>query len=667
MSRGRQRSCGRAAAPLAAAGLCLALLLVGVPRQSPLSATANTPGSSDAVDTDPAAQPVDGGGQQVLADRVQVLSITQDEGWIELDIAVPATVGALAPVASNFAVTDDGARVSLSVTPVADPTEVILALDTSGSMRGAPLDAARAAASDFVARLPPGTRVGLVGFGQEVSVALAPDEDRSDLIAALAGVEAGGETALWDALVTAADLAGTGGGDRPFVVVLSDGDDTVSRASQAEAVQQLRATSAVLYAVAIESPDTDLEALAQAVGAVGGQFLTTDVDQLDGLYRDIAGRLTNRYRLRFAPVADGRRTVVVSVAVDGAVATAQVVVSGPTGSGPTAAGGPVDDGGGPGSAGEVLGGPGWLASPTLLPIGVGTIFLALLLTGLVLARPSRQIQLQAATRADRLAGFHARLGASLDRLVSRHRLGQQLDASLDAADISLRPGELLVGLAGLALPIVLGSAAVGQPLIGLAIVLVVVLGAVFVIRTKATRRRDHFAEQLTDTLGIMAGSLRAGQSLPRSIEMVATEAPAPTGQEFHRISFEIRVGRDLTESMREASARMRSQDLEWLAQAVDINRELGGDLTEILDNVAGTIRERRTVARQIQALSAEGRATGWMLQSMPIVLFLFSWWRTPEHTATMLEEPTGRVLLGLAVSGLVVGHLWIRRLVKPRF
>ena len=83
--------------------------------------------------------------------------------------------------------------------------------------------------------------------------------------------------------------------------------------------------------------------------------------------------------------------------------------------------------------------------------------------------------------------------------------------------------------------------------------------------------------------------------------------------------------------------------------------------------MADTIRERRTVARQVNALSAEGRATGWLLLAMPIAMFLFSWWRTPETMATMFREPVGRLLLGIAVAGIVVGHFWIRRLVRLRF
>ncbi|MEM9563785.1 MAG: type II secretion system F family protein, partial [Actinomycetota bacterium] len=377
---------------------------------------------------------------------------------------------------------------------------------------------------------------------------------------------------------------------------------------------------------------------------------------------------------RFDLAGDGARTVVVSVAVDGSVATARVVIDGPSGTPPGddenddrggAAGvptGPSDP-----SPSVVVASTGFWSDARLLPIGLGAVFASLFVVGLLAARPAARIRLEAASSADRLAGFHTRLGNAVDRLVSRHALGRRLDLQLDAANISLRAGEFVIGWVAIAIPLALVLAATGRPLVGLLVLVVLVAATVGTLRVRAERRRTRFADQLTDTLAILASSLRAGQSLPRSVELVATESPAPTGPEFHRIAFEVRVGRDLTESMRDAADRLQSPDLAWLAQAVDINRELGGDLTQILDNVAGTIRERRTVARQIEALSAEGRATGWMLEGMPVVLFFFSWWRTPQHIDRLLNETAGRILLGIALSGMVIGHLWIRRLVRLRY
>ncbi len=633
--------------------------------------------SSVGADVEPAPAPD-------LADRIQILGIdetpTEDGAEVVLEVAVPPAIGRLVASDENFAVTDGGPLVDVVVAPVTTASDTVIVLDTSGSMRGSALTAAKVAASSFVEALPEDTRVGLISFGETVKTHQSPTLDRPGLLAELDALEAtGDETVLWDALTVAAELVGGSATGHSSIVVLSDGDDTNSTVGPAEVVDRIGSGSSVLYAVAIESPDTDLIALEETVGQVDGQFLaTTDIEQLDSLYADIAGRLANRYELRFASAQVGERTVVVSVASDGGVATARTtigqgtrVVDGGSTPDPAAPSGTpplvlnIDDQ-------PVLGvvaatPPGRFADPTMFWIGLGSIFAALAIVGLNFARPRAPVRLNAAASVDRIGGVNARLGQSVDRLISSHDRGHRFDARLEAADINLRPGEfVLMWFLGTTAATFTGFAIFG---VAFAVFTAVAsaLVAFLVLSIRSGRRRARFADQLTDTLGIMASSLRSGQSLPQSVELVASEAPSPTAEEFHRIAFEIRVGMDLTDSIRDAAARVASPDLEWLAQAVDINRELGGDLTEILDNVATTIRERRTVARQIDALSAEGRASGWVLLAMPIALFLFSWWRTPDSIQTMVSEPIGRILLGVAVSGMVVGHLWVRRLVKFKF
>ena len=619
-----------------------------------------------------------------LDERIQILDVEESASEIVLEVAVPPSIGRLAPVEANFAVTDGGQLVGLAVEPIEAPADTVIALDASGSMRGSALEAAKTAAAAFLDTLPAQARVGLLSFGDTVVTHRAPTLDRAALLADLARLEAGGDqTVLWDALVAAADLAGSADG-RSAVVVLSDGDDTASAADPQEAVRRLGAGAVSLYAVAIESPDTDLAALEEAAQLAGGQFLaTSDLDRLGTLYTDIAGRLANRYRLRFAPAGSGQRTVVVSVAAAGdRVATARITVGrggagpGTTLADPTPAGDPAGAAGGGDPSDPVdevvLGpvtapAPGLLAAPELRWVGLGSLFTALALVGAIVTRPSGRVRLNAAAGADRLGGMNARLGQAADRFISRHDRGGRIDSRLEAAEVNLRPGEFAVAwLVPTALAALVAWLLAG-PALAPVVVAVSVVAVVVLLRVRASRLRGRFADQLTETLSIMAGSLRAGQSLPRAIELVVTEAPSPTAEQFHRIAFEVRVGRDLTESIEDAATRMASPDLLWLAKAVDINRELGGDLSEIMDNVAATIRERRTVARRIDALSAEGRATAWLLLSMPVALFLFSWWRTPDNIQLLLTEPIGRVLLGAAVTGMVLGHLWIRHLVKPRY
>jgi tight adherence protein B len=625
-----------------------------------------------ALETGASAQPSPTGSGRDPDGQIQILGVEQSEDEVILELAVPPAFGRVAPVDRNFGVTDGGQRVKFTVAPLEGALDTVLVIDTSGSMRGPALAAAKAAARSFIAAVPNDTRVGLVSFGESVLIHQKPTLDRASLLADLDRLDtADGETALWDALVAAADLVDGSAGGQSSVVVLSDGGDTASSATRSDAIERLSSRSTVLYAVAIESPDTDLVALKETVDRVGGQFLTTtDIGELDSLYTEIAGRLAGRYQLRFTSAQQGTRTVVVSVAANGAVATARTTISGAPAASTVDGGDPVpvisvDDLPVLGPVAVPM--PGPLAGPTMFWIGVGSIFGAFALAGTLVARRPAHVGLATVTSADRLAGIGSQLGQAADRLVSRHDRENRLDARLDAADINLRPGEfvlvwlLVTSLAGLS------ASALAGLVFGALVIPTSAVAAFLVLNVRASRRRSRFAGQLIETLGIMANSLRAGQSLPQAIELVATETPSPTAEQFHRIHFEIRVGRDLTESVREAARRMDSRDLEWLAQAVDIHRELGGDLTEILQNVATTIRERRTVARQIDALSAEGRATGWVLLGMPIILFVFGWWKTPESVGRMLTEPTGRVLLAIAVSGMTVGHIWIRHLVKLKF
>ncbi len=639
-----------------------------------LATLGGTVGGTDAASADNRIQSETG-------DQIQVLGVDESGPEVVIDIAVPPSLGRLAPTTENFEVADGGQLVDLSVAPAGTAADIVLVIDTSGSMQGSAIAAAKAAASSFLDAVADDARVGLISFGDEVVTHQAPTVDRAGVLADLAELEATGqETALWDALLIAAETLDGSEDERSSVIVLTDGDDTASAAEPGDVVGRLGGGGAALYAVAIESRDTDLAALEAAVDGIGGLFLpATDIGQLNELYTDIAGRLANRYRLRFEPLVDGERTVVIAAASETGAATARTVIGrGTSGSldGPAA---PSGEAAGPGpppviNIGQqpVLGlvatpSPGVLGSPTTLRLGLASIFAALTVAGVLVLRPRPPVRINAAASADRIGGVNVRLGRAADRIILRHDRAKRVDRRLEAADINLRPGEfVLIWLLLTGAVAVLVWATVGLVAAGL-VVGVAALAAHLLLSVRAGRRRARFADQLTETLGIMASSLRAGQSLPRSIELVASEAPSPTAEQFHRIAFEIRVGRDLTESIQDASERMKSPDLQWLAQAVDINRVLGGDLTEILDNVATTIRDRRTVARQVDALSAEGRATGWVLLAMPILLFLFSWWRTPENINRLVTDSVGQILLGVAVSGMLIGHLWIRKLVKVSY
>lgn len=193
------------------------------------------------------------------------------------------------------------------------------------------------------------------------------------------------------------------------------------------------------------------------------------------------------------------------------------------------------------------------------------------------------------------------------------------------------------------------------------------LGAKLLIVWRSARRRSRFAQQLDDTLTLMAGGLRAGHSLLRAIDAASRETDAPTSEELARVVNETRIGRDLAEGLDLTADRMRSDDFRWVAQAIAINREVGGNLSQVLDQVGHTIRERNQIRRQVTALSAEGRLSAVVLIMLPIAVFAFLMVTQPGYFTGFLSNIVGILALVVALVLLVLGSLWLAAAVRVRF
>lgn len=604
-------------------------------------------------------------------DAIQILSTVITDGTAELEIAIPPSIGEVEPVAENFGLTIDGEVVDASINPLTSDVDVMIVIDTSGSMQGAALDAAKSAALQFVDELDPDAAVGIIGFGPTAEVLAPLALDRSSALAAISALGASGETALWDSLILAADVLDAADAGASYVVVLSDGDDTIRPEAREEAQTALIAADSRLYAIAIETPDSNQANLEGAVEAVGGQYvITDDLASLVDVYTDIAQRLESRYVMQFEmPPGDGV-AVVVSVAANGEIATVRTSIDGGVDA--------VPENTVPAIINtdqlpqlETLTGAdaGLLASPVFLVIGALSFFAAIAIIGIQMALPGTAVHLaeNVTKTGDAAADANDRLKTAADRFVKERDTGGELDAALDAAGLNLRAGEfVLLSFAGMVTVALVGSV-FGGTLLGIVFLLLGALTSYLVVSIRISRRRERFADQLTDALGIMTGSLRSGRGLPQAIELVAQEAASPTKEQFKRVVFETRVGRDMTESISDVAVRMKSTDLEWVSRAVDINRELGGDLTEVLDNVADTIRDRRRIARQVKSLSAEGRASGWVLLSLPVAMFVFQAVVAPEQAGALTNTSPGRVMLLAGITGMVLGYLWIRQLVNVKY
>ena len=151
------------------------------------------------------------------------------------------------------------------------------------------------------------------------------------------------------------------------------------------------------------------------------------------------------------------------------------------------------------------------------------------------------------------------------------------------------------------------------------------------------------------------------------ISLIAQEADAPTSEEFSRIAVEMRLGRDLVEATSAVGERMANADFLWTTGAIDIARDVGGDLAEVLDNVGATVRTRDRVRRQVQALSAEGRISAYILIALPFPIFFWQMLTNREYTMLLLNDGLGRLIFFSGISLLVFGAFWLRSLIRIEY
>ncbi len=204
----------------------------------------------------------------------------------------------------------------------------------------------------------------------------------------------------------------------------------------------------------------------------------------------------------------------------------------------------------------------------------------------------------------------------------------------------------------------------------------VILGAYLpriYLNMRASRRIKAFNEQLSDTINLWVNALRSGYSVLQSMETIATEMPPPVSQEFERVVQEVRLGLSLEEALENMVRRMPSEDLDLVVTAVNIQREVGGNLAEVLDNISFTIRERVRIKGEIRTLTAQGRLSGWIIGLLPLILTLIIYVINPEYVSRLwIREapfipgtviPAGWIAIAISVIMVVIGAWFIRRIV----
>ena len=254
--------------------------------------------------------------------------------------------------------------------------------------------------------------------------------------------------------------------------------------------------------------------------------------------------------------------------------------------------------------------------------------------------------------------------AVLDRTVGG---GPYSRTKLEDAGLRMPPSNYLIMV--IASSAVLGLIGLLLNGVDLAILMALVapIGAWALLALLADRRRSKFDQQLGDNILLISGGLRAGHSVVAAIDSAAKEAPVPSSEEFARVVNEIRIGRDLEAALADTAGRMKNEDFAWIGQAIQINREVGGDLAEVLEHVGETIRERGEIKAQVKALSAEGKLSAIILMALPFAIGLMLMVVNPKYIGVLTTHVLGWVMLGVGSVMMIIGGLWMRKIIQIKF
>lgn len=237
-------------------------------------------------------------------------------------------------------------------------------------------------------------------------------------------------------------------------------------------------------------------------------------------------------------------------------------------------------------------------------------------------------------------------------------------AELEMADIHKPLGVIVTWVAaGTSVAAVLGLATGGGPARALLMGVLVPVGTKIWLRMRSGRRRKAFAKQLDNTLRIISSALRAGQSLQMAMHSVAADASVPMSEEITRIINESRLGRDLVQAMLDTARRMDSEDFRWFAEAVEVQRDSGGNLNDIIETVAETIRGRAEIREKIRAYSSEGKASCYVLMALPVGLAVIYSLMNPGYLNPLFGTTAGLMLVALSVVLYTVAWFWMRAIV----
>jgi Flp pilus assembly protein TadB len=277
-----------------------------------------------------------------------------------------------------------------------------------------------------------------------------------------------------------------------------------------------------------------------------------------------------------------------------------------------------------------------------------------------------EIELDKATRTPmELSTLMERAGAFTDKALGRTPVAERI-RTLQVQGGSTQSAGEFGGVLGLTTAIIAALAFLlsGSPVYAAAAVVLIPIIALSRLKKKARKRIIRLETQLPEVLQLIAGSLDSGTSLLTSMELAAEEGDEPLALELGRVVAEASVGRPLLEALDAMAARIGSNDISWTVKAIRIQNQTGGKLADTLRVLADFMYARVEVRGEVRALSAEARVSGKILIAMPILIGAFFYTMRRDYMQPVLDSTVGHIMLGGAVTGIILGHLWMKKMVR---
>jgi tight adherence protein B len=567
-------------------------------------------------------------------------------------------------VAGQLDITENGGAVlTPSVEAPGKTTGAILLIDASNSMRGAPIEGAMEAARAFMDVRAGDLPVAVVAYNPEITVLTGFTTDQGELKAAVATAPQTREgTAIYDALIKAAELTRAEGLPRATAVLLSDGHRRGVQATLDETLAALNAANVRVLSVGLKSPEYDEATLKTLAQRTGGTYIVSPTPSaLEPIFADISAQLSNEYVLRYRSLLPAEVNATVKVVVPGfAPATATYTT-------------PAIDLQ-PGGTFERTWIDEVILSPWLLVFVVVAVFALLAFAVLsmievrrrsVRRRMAQYVSVPSEEESHaRRAEVAAMLAEKAQSKVGGQRWWQRFETDVEIAGFGMSPlalaGWTLVG--GLAAS--LATAIYFQSLWGLLTGLLAPLVTRYLVAHRVRKTRAAFDEQLPDNLDVLSGALRTGHSMMGALSVMVDSAAEPSKREFARILQDEQLGVPLDDAIMVMARRMQSYDAEQVAMVMRLQREAGGNTAEVLDRVAETIRGRQELRRLVTVLTAQARISRWILTGLPIFVFMTLFFTGGDFLDPMLGSLVGRLALAVGALMIVIGSLWIKKLAE---